>query len=168
MHFLYPWKRFKYLRFYQRCLRCSWMICKNAVKQYASSNKNALVEMRPFETVFERLYFHERFRMFQCRWWQKRIKRYWCGGGLRVKSVVLVSLFTHQSNNWIFTLWHIDGNWRREIFKRYSWQESIMVETLNQKISLMRAGRLIWKISSVKEIFKWISWNFYWKRWTIH
>ena len=61
--------------------------------------------MRPFETVFERLYFHERFRMFQ---WQKRkqkrIKRYWCGGGLRVKSVVLVSLFTHQSNNWIFTL----------------------------------------------------------------
>ena len=109
--------------------------------------------MRPFETVFERLYFHERFRMFQCRWWQKRIKRYWCGGGLRVKSVVLVSLFTHQSNNWIFTLWHIDGNWRREIFKRYSRQESIMVETLNQKISLMRAGRLIWKISSVKEIF---------------
>ena len=109
--------------------------------------------MRPFETVFERLYFHERFRMFQCRWWQKRIKRYWCGGGLRVKSVVLVSLFTHQSNNWIFTLWHIDGNWRREIFKRYSRQESIMAETLNQKISLMRAGRLIWKISSVKEIF---------------
>ena len=47
------------------------------------------------------------------------------------------------------------------IFKRYSWQESIMVEKLNQKISLMRAGRLIWKISSVKEIFKWISWNFY-------
>ena len=39
--FSLPLKRFKYLRFYQRCLRCSWMICKNAVKQYAFSNKNA-------------------------------------------------------------------------------------------------------------------------------